>query len=193
MDSAARSSVLILGSGRCRRLSKGPSHSDERRRFDENRGKMDVSLDHNIFMEAFGALPGVLPDGIIVGSSPSDWPRVLTALGQAGWHAVWTSNGRTVEVADFANDAYLHESFAVRPINRATVNFFFGVGEITFDFDLRELVDQAAVDALCSLLAMVGNALNRQVDVTPEGQAETIVVRYLPGGRRFVIDGIASA
>ena len=72
------------------------------------------------------------------------------------------------------------------------MNFFFGVGEITFDFDRHELVDQAAVDALCSLLAMVGSALNRQVDLTPEGQAEATVVRYFPGGHRFVIDGIAS-
>jgi len=156
-------------------------------------GRMEVSLARTILVEAFGAQPGVLPDGTIVGSSPSDWPRVLTVIEEAGWHAVWTSNGRTVEVADFTDDAYVHESFAVRPTNRVTVNFFFGVGEITFDFDLRELVDQAAVDALCSLLATVGNALNRQVDVMPEGQADTIVVRYLPRGHRFVINRIASA
>ena len=155
-------------------------------------GRMDVSLDRTIFVEAFGAQAGVLPDGIIVGSSASDWLRALTVIEKAGWRAVWTSNGRTVEVADFTNDAYLHESFAVRPTNGVTVNFFFGVGEITFDFDLRELVDQAAVDALCSFLATVGNALNRQLELTPEGQTEVTVVRYLPRERRFVINGIAS-
>lgn len=92
-----------------------------------------------------------------------------------------------------ANERYLHESFAVRLTNRVTVNFFFDVGEITFDFDLRELVDQAAVDALCSLVVTLGNALNRQVEISPEGQTEARVVQYLPQGHRFVVRGISSA
>ena len=154
---------------------------------------MDVSLDRAIFVGAFGAQPGVFPDVTVVQSSPSDWPRVLKVIEEAGWRAAWTSNGRTVEVADMANERYLHESFAVRLTNRVTVNFFFDVGEITFDFDLRELVDQAAVDALCSLVVTLGNALNRQVEISPEGQTEARVVQYLPQGHRFVVRGISSA
>ena len=74
----------------------------------------------------------------------------------------------------------------MHPTSSVQVNFF-DWGEVAFDFDLRELTDQPAADALCDAIALVGTALGREVRVFEEGDTSDEVLRYSANERVFTL------
>lgn len=140
------------------------------------------------FTEAFGPHAGVLPDGLVLGSNRSDWPEVIRAVSRVGWTASWNPEGGIVELGELENQYRQHASFEVGPIPNVQVNFFLG-DEVLFDIDLRELVDQVALDAVCKVVALLGVSLGKPVAISHEGDFDDVVLRYEPDLEEFTMVG----
>lgn len=137
------------------------------------------------FIAAFGDDPGVLPDGLVLGSCRQDWQRVLQVIDDNGWDATWGDNGESVVSGDFDDPSRSSLSFALRPMSTVQVNFFPGGEEILFDIDLREITSQEALDALASVISQLGCALDLPVALSSEGDFEDVVIRYDPTSGEF--------
>ncbi|KQX07704.1 MULTISPECIES: hypothetical protein [unclassified Leifsonia] len=138
------------------------------------------------FKAAFGDLALALPDGQVLGSSQSDWPAVVQAIGRTGWSVAWSHDGGAVELGQLHDPDRRLDSFAVRPIPTVRVNFFLG-DEVLFDVDLRELQDQVALDAVCEVFALLGRSLGKPVTLSHEGDFDDVVIRYEPGTDDFTL------
>jgi len=57
---------------------------------------------------------------------------------------------------------------------------FFSTEEIEFDIDPREIISQAALDALLNFMGLVGDAVRKKVVLTPENGAELPFIAYEP-------------
>lgn len=112
------------------------------------------------FQEADDLAPSVLPDGEVVSSSDADIAPPRDALRSAAWI-------RTVE----PGASGVGQTLSAWPSDGVQVNFFLGWGApIEFDFDLREMVEDEAVDSLIRLLRLVSSVVSKDVIIRPEGQ-----------------------
>lgn len=115
-----------------------------------------------VFREVDGTEALVLPDGEVVGSLAADIGPLRDALRNAAWV-------RTVE----PEASGVSETLSAWPSERVQVNFFLGRGApIEFDFDLREMVDDEAVEGLVRLLRLVTSAIHKDVIIRPEGELD---------------------
>jgi hypothetical protein len=147
--------------------------------------RMTSDLDWTRFHGAFGEDPGVLPDGEVVGSVESDWDAVFAMVHRSGWRMT-TSDGHSALPLDRHGLAAL-ESFAVWPVDGVRVNFFPGPDAVTFDIDLRELVNQAAVDGIADVMRKLGITLHRDVLIRNEGSSGAPVIRYTIATDQFLL------
>ncbi|MGN8050928.1 hypothetical protein ACTJKO_14710 [Curtobacterium sp. 22159] len=119
------------------------------------------------FHRAGDAEPLALPDGEVVGSSADDAIAVLAALRATAWP-------RNESVAD--GDAL--PTVRVWPAPDVQVDCFLGWGPpVTFDLDLRQIVDDDALAALLGLVRLVCSTTGKDVVVCPEGERGVEVVR----------------
>lgn len=144
---------------------------------------MTSDFDWARFRDAFGADPGVLPDGEVLGSEEHDWDAVFTMLHDSGWKLT-TSDGHS-PLPPNRHGLAEGESFAVWPADAVRVNFFPGPDAVIFDVDLRELVDQAAVDGLAGVIRKLGMTLRRDVVIRQEGAGDPPVLRYTTATDQF--------
>ncbi|MBT2501060.1 hypothetical protein [Curtobacterium sp. ISL-83] len=113
---------------------------------------------------AFAPEPGVdamvLPDATVIGSTGADVDRLRAALARSPWH-----------VLDAGPEDELGPT-RVRPAPGVLVNFSLGLGApITFDFDLREIIDDASLTALLDLLRFVASSTGKDVSMHAEGDS----------------------
>jgi hypothetical protein len=146
---------------------------------------MTSELDWARVHEAFGDDPGVLPDGELVGSVEHDWDVLFAMLHDSDWK-VTTSDGHSPLPPDRHGLAEF-EIVAVWPIDGVRVNFFPGPDGVYFDIDLRELVDQAAMDGLAHLMRKLGATIRRDVVLRDEGSRGAPVIRYATATDLFTI------
>jgi hypothetical protein len=144
---------------------------------------MTSDLDWTRFHRAFGDDPGVLPDGEVLGSAEHDWDAVFAMLHRSGWRLT-TSDGHS-PLPPNGHGLAEFESFAVWPVDGVRVNFFPGPGAVIFDFDLRELVNQARVDGVAHVMRELGTTLRRDVVVRDEGSNGAPVIRYTTATDQF--------
>ncbi|GAA2458638.1 hypothetical protein GCM10009857_24260 [Agromyces soli] len=128
-------------------------------------------------LEAFGPEAGALPDCYAEGSAASDWPLLVDAFRQTGWVVRWNSDGSPVLAETAASRLADGDSIRVHPTSSVQVNFF-DWGEVAFDFDLRELTDQSAADAVCDVITLVGTALGRDVRAFGEGDTNNAALCF---------------
>ncbi|MFJ6537013.1 hypothetical protein ACIQH5_12370 [Paenarthrobacter sp. NPDC091711] len=146
---------------------------------------MTSDLDWARFHEAFGEDPGVLPDGEVAGSVEHDWDALFTMLHRSGWK-VTTSDGY-LPLPPNRRGLAEFEIFAVCPVDGVRVNFFPGPHGVFFDVDLRELVNQAAVDGLAHVMRKLGTMLRRDVVLRDEGSSGAPIIRYATATDLFSI------
>ncbi|XAS72840.1 hypothetical protein VUN82_02980 [Micrococcaceae bacterium Sec5.1] len=146
---------------------------------------MTSDLDWARFHEAFGEDPGVLPDGEVAGSAEHDWDALFAMLHHSGWKLT-TSDGHSPLPPDRHGLAEF-ETFAVWPVDGVRVNFFPGPHGVFFDIDLRQLVNQAAMDGLVHLMRKLGTTLRRDVELRDEGSSGAPVIRYTTATDLFSI------
>ena len=100
---------------------------------------------------------GVLPDGEVAGTDRETWDRVLAALKGRGWIVPHDdSDGILVAKVSPGRGVLI----IIRRYEWETIDF---------DFDLRELTTQPALDALCDFVSEVGQASQRDVALFAEG------------------------
>jgi hypothetical protein len=128
------------------------------------------------FREADGLDPLALPDAEVVGSHEADVDTLRDALWSAPWVRVEERRGGD------------EEPYSVWPTDGVQVNFFFSWGApIEFDFDLREMVDDEAIDGLVRLLRLVSSAVGKDVVARAEGQREGPPVLRIDAGTGCVV------
>ncbi|PZE35752.1 hypothetical protein [Curtobacterium sp. MCPF17_031] len=132
------------------------------------------------FREADGLDPLALPDAEVVGSHEAD----VNTLRDALWSAPWVR----VEERREGDEENEGEQYSVWPTDGVQVNFFFSWGApIEFDFDLREMVDDEAVDGLVRLLRLVSSAVGKDVVARAEGQRDGPPVLRVDAGTGCVV------
>jgi hypothetical protein len=145
-------------------------------------GRDDVGMPVGLLLEdllrLFGEDDGRLPDCLVEDSTPADWQPILDLVRDRGWPAVWAcDSGDRPAPADAADLLAQVAVLRVWPVQDLQVNLFPG-GEVRFDFDRRELRDQAAADGLCNFIRSAGQALRKDVRMCPEGGRDIAIVRY---------------
>lgn len=110
---------------------------------------------------------GVLPDGEVAGTDRMTWERVLAALDGRGWI-----------VSHDDSDGILVAKVRPGPGVLVIIRRY-GWETIDFDFDLRELATQPALDALCDFVSAVGQASQRDVALFAEGANRNPDLRYV--------------
>lgn len=146
---------------------------------------MTSDLDWTRFHAAFGDDPGVLPDGEVLESAEHDWDEVFAMLHRSGWKLT-TSDGHS-PLPPNRHGLAEFESFAVWPVDGVRVNFFPGPDAVIFDFDLRELVNQARVDAVVHVMRKLGTTLGRDVVIRDEGSSGAPAIRYTTATDQFLL------
>lgn len=146
---------------------------------------MRSELDWARVHKAFGDDPGVLPDGEVVGSAEQDWDVLFAMLHDSDWK-VTTSDGHS-PLPPNRHGLAEFEIIAVWPIDGVRVNFFPGPDGVYFDVDLRELINQAAMDGLANLMRKLGATLRRDVVLRDEGSTGAPVIRYATSADLFTI------
>jgi hypothetical protein len=139
---------------------------------------------------------GDLPDGRVMASTHADWRVVIEAFGRRGWPMTRNDleGGNPPTDADDLRDRLAQYPdgdalyFAAYPHPDVRVNLFPCFGPVIFDFDRRECVDQRTVDALCELIAEIGDATAGTVILTLEGSDEVVLASYAPVLREFRLD-----
>jgi len=124
-----RRSSSRAGGGATSISARSRAHRETRALLEKN-AEMAHSLLRSQVVAAFGEDPGALPDGVVVGSTHSDWVRVMELIAEVRWDAAWTSDGRPVALSDLDDPARASESFALRPASGVQINFFPGGPEV---------------------------------------------------------------
>jgi hypothetical protein len=135
-----------------------------------------VILDYNEFRTAFASGQG-RPDIALVDFDRADRLGTLNARHAAGWV---NDSFRSAGIEAIEDDWIL--TVDVQPGDGPTVDFMLLNEEVNLAFDMEEVRDQAAVDAIAQVLRTIGNATGKTVVITAEcmGQPDP-VVSYLPG------------
>ena len=131
---------------------------------------------------------GSLPNGQAFDTDVRQWQTLLDEIVRKGWPMTFARDGDSVPVPSaedaFALSARASVSFTVWPAPGVQVNIFpLESRSIDFDFDLRELSTQPALDGLCGFVRVVGTAARRDVFLTAEGDddARFCVYRHSAG------------
>lgn len=136
------------------------------------------------FLRAFGEDPGVLPDGEVRGSTEADWQPVLDALHAAGWQVAFSSeNSLMPRDASTLLAIGENRTFFACPLPGVQLNFFPG-SAVAFDIDLREIVDQESLDAVCQAIRLLGLATGKSVNLVHEG-SDVVVLAFDPSNGAF--------
>ncbi|SDZ32649.1 hypothetical protein SAMN05216554_3288 [Herbiconiux ginsengi] len=146
---------------------------------------MTSGIDYTRFRAAFGEEPGILPDGEVLGTSEDDWDAVFALLRASGWKV--TRRDHVSPLPPTWRELPEGESIAVWPAVGVQVNFFPGPEVVYFDIDLREFVNQAAMDALADLMKRLGDALGGDVIILHEGASGPPILRYSPTSGLFTL------
>jgi hypothetical protein len=145
---------------------------------------MDARVGLPDLLSMFTGDDGTLPDCTVEGSVTADWPALFALVRAKGWRVVWCADHGDVPLpADPAEVLRQVNTVAVWPAPGLRVNFFPGPG-INFDFDRRELRDQATADALCELISAIGQQLGKAVQACHEGSAD-VFLSYDPRHHAF--------
>ncbi|OII07438.1 hypothetical protein [Curtobacterium sp. MCBA15_005] len=140
-------------------------------------GEVTAGALRKAFREADGLEPLVLPDAEVIGSLGGDIDTLRDALTSAPWIRVEERRGGDEG-----------ESYSVWPTDGVHVNFFFDWGApIEFDFDLRELIDDEAVNGLVRLFRLVSSAVGKDVVVRAEGHGDGLPVVRVDAGTGCVV------
>ena len=105
---------------------------------------------------------GVLPDGVVTDTSQHDWEQVLAALEERGWASALETDA----------DLFVLQ---VRPSSDVLVILRRYVwSSVDFDFDLRELTTQEALNQFCDVVRVIGRAARKDVVLYPEGASGSV-------------------
>lgn len=136
---------------------------------------------------------GVLPDVRVEGTSVADWQAVLDLVRSSGWPCQYAVGGRPSELPDRAADMIERPDdetvdLRVWPAEgMLTIFRMYGVEQIDFDVDLRELQGQDRLDLLCGFLRSLGRMLSKPVVLTPESCPDLPVLGYVPAADRVMM------
>jgi hypothetical protein len=146
----------------------------------EDDRRVNVILDYNEFRKTFASGEG-RPDIAVVDSDRGDRLRTLNALHAAGWVS---DSFRSAGIEAIEDDWIL--TVDVQPVDGPTIDFMLLDEEVNLAFDMEEVRDQAAVDAIAQALRTIGSATGKTVVITAECMAQPDpVVWYLPGKDSF--------
>jgi hypothetical protein len=135
-------------------------------------------IDRAAFLASFGDDPLVLPDVLALGSSEADWPLVLDAINSRDW---------PTPMPALVLPRNRIDAIPFEPVAGVLLNFYPGE-DIMFVFDLRQMADQPAVDAVLSMVRLIGRTLQKPLLVIPEGAGESeAVARYGPADDEVVL------
>lgn len=138
---------------------------------------MATAIELTQFQRIIGMDDGQLPDVIIQGGHRDDWAPLADAIESLGWIAPGIR-----EIVEEPED---FRSIPVDPLPDFRIIFRDFDGP-AWDFDLRELTTQDAVDALCRLAVAAGSKLGKPILFVPEGlQPNSAVLRYEPRDAAF--------
>jgi hypothetical protein len=127
--------------------------------------------------------PGMdLPNGRVVDTSSADWRALLHYLYEGPWRVSWPHAADQATRPSSADEA-VHEDFSIGRVDLAAgvrVNVFpsWGTEHFWFDFSLRELRNQAAVDTLVEFLRGLGRAGGPLVMLSYEGDDDLVFAVY---------------
>jgi hypothetical protein len=125
-------------------------------------------------IEDWNALLGVedmrLPDGLVEGTTPEDWQRLLDCLTGSAWRVVFQGDEESVPIGVaemFASD--ISWIVSVELTCAAVVKFFLRQPtSIDFDFDLGEIEGQIELNEILQLVRLVGQQAKRDVGLLYE-------------------------
>ena len=128
------------------------------------------SIDIQSFLDAFTPDVGTLPDCEATEADPGDWQSALDAVRARGWRLVWrTDDGEKPVPSDVTALRLQANTVAVWPNPGVRIHFFPTNEAVLFDFDLREITDQAALDALTDFLRTVARSIQKSITISYEG------------------------
>lgn len=119
----------------------------------------------------------------------SHWQRMGQRIGDLGWPTSWA--GWSDLAGELKGDGWpdpdvIHtaqaQSIHIRVPPRVKVNVWPGWGwqQLWFDFDIREITDQAAATALGHFVHILGEVTQQAVLLSYEGRGEHVFARYNP-------------
>ncbi|WP_280403718.1 hypothetical protein [Nocardia brasiliensis] len=136
---------------------------------------------------------GALPDCSVADTTVEDWQALFDLVRSRGWVWEFSVGGvarrlpTAAEVLWRPTDAE-YALLRVRPDPAVRAVFrLASATDIDFDVDLRELHDQAGVDALCGFLRAIGRRLGKPVTMSPEGDFDHPVLGFDPAADRVVL------
>lgn len=136
-----------------------------------------MAIELTQFQTIIGMDDGQLPDVIVQGGNRDDWSLLAAAIESLGWIAPG--------IREIVEDPEEFRSIPVDPLPDLRIIFRDFDGP-AWDFDLRELTTQDAVDALCRLAVAAGMEIGKPILFVPEGlQPAGAVLRYEPLDEAF--------
>jgi hypothetical protein len=119
------------------------------------------------FHQAFGDQSVGPVVGEVTDSSAADWQDLLDVLYLTQWQ---TSLGRANRAPAPRSASELEPGFIIRVMVGPDLRInFFDRGSIAFDFDVRQIREQRDINAVASLIELVGQAMHKSVRVSPKG------------------------
>ena len=137
------------------------------------------------------AFDGSWRDIYVLATTLSDWQVVLDMLRQLEPAPIYRVDGVARAIPDRVEDAFESRisagvllSFS---IGKAVLNcHFFGVDEIEFDLDPRDIGDSDQFKTLIGFMSLLGKLTGKTVLLTPENVRESPILRYSPDTRQVV-------
>jgi hypothetical protein len=132
------------------------------------------------------AFDGSWRDIYILGTSISDWDRMLDAIQVAGYTRAYFRDDQLTEMPSNAAQAFPlpEECNRLMSIWFSDVQancHFFNVEEIEFDIDPREVKGQQQLDGLLGFMRCLADALAKEVILAVENSPEIVIFRVRPG------------
>lgn len=130
-------------------------------------------------------------DIYVLDTTLSDWQVVLDRLRRLEQTPVYRVDGTAKAIPDRVEDAFETRGSAgvllSFSIGKAVLNcHFFGVGEIEFDLDPRDISDSDQFERLGWFMRLLGELTGKVVLLTPENFKERPILRYSPDNRQIV-------
>jgi hypothetical protein len=137
------------------------------------------------------AFDGSWRDIYVLDTTLSDWQVVLDMLRQLDPAPIFRVDGVAKAIPDRAEGAFESRASAGAllsvSIGKAVLNcHFFGVDEIEFDLDPREIGDSDQFERLVAFMRLLGELTGKVVLLTPENFKESPILRYSPDTRQIV-------
>jgi hypothetical protein len=137
--------------------------------------------------------PGVLVDVRVPDASVDDWQRVIQLV-TTRWPCSLDADDKYVPLPSDLGSLFTSAATRSRLLRVAltpliTLDAFLPEPDIEFDFDPREVLDQAGLDAIVDFVVIVGRTLQRTVHVVIEGgkSPEMDYMRYEPDTDHIVV------